>query len=480
MTTLTAVECPPRWATPRSDRPTYGDEAAEVAAELGFQLMPWQRQVLDVGLEYEPDGPNAGRLHYQEVIHSEPRHSGKTVTTLTRKVWRATRYADRFGEPQFGAYSAQSGTGARRKMFGPGGWVATLQRSATLWPRVIQVRQGMAEPVVRFDNDSALYPLAGNETAGHGDDIHDGDVDEAWKDVDDRREQGILPGQSTIGDSQLWVYSTKGDADAYYLIRKIEMGRALVESGEDADVAFFEWSAPEDCDADDEDVWAATMPALGYTQTLAKVRHARRTMRDGEFRRAYLNQQTAANEAAIPWALYVSRCGPDVKPTGERVHVALDCTPDREWGCITIATRVAGGVAVELVENREGLGWMLGEVRRRAEQRHPARLALQAAGPLANLIPELVADGLNVSAFTQTEMAAAAAWFHDAVVDGTIGIRTHADMDRAVQGARKVKMGDAFRWARTAANVNLAPLVAASAAGWSAHIDSGGALWIHT
>ena len=50
------LTCPPRWGTPR--RPgfsTLGPKAAMVMQKLGFTPMPWQRYVLDVALEIDPE-----------------------------------------------------------------------------------------------------------------------------------------------------------------------------------------------------------------------------------------------------------------------------------------------------------------------------------------------------------------------------------------------------------------------------------------
>src|SRR5690606_39326101 len=68
--------CPPRWATPRSpDRPTLGPRVAEVAAQLGTPLMPWQQYVVDVALELDPE---TGQLAYREVVLTVPRDRKST------------------------------------------------------------------------------------------------------------------------------------------------------------------------------------------------------------------------------------------------------------------------------------------------------------------------------------------------------------------------------------------------------------------
>src|SRR5664280_3687122 len=76
--------CPPRFATPRTpSRPTKGHEAAAIAKAMGHELLPWQQQVLDVGLEMElVDG--IWLPAYREIVVTVPRQCGKTLLTL---VW---------------------------------------------------------------------------------------------------------------------------------------------------------------------------------------------------------------------------------------------------------------------------------------------------------------------------------------------------------------------------------------------------------
>lgn len=465
----TVLAARPRWATPASGRPSFIDEACQVAGWLGLTLSPWQMDTLAVALEHNPDK----RLHYREILFTMPRQSGKSTWLMVYLVWRATFHADRF-HPQRMAYTAQSGKDAANKVLDD--WVGVWRDSA--YPLVEKVRLAGGNQQVTFTSESRLNVLSSSSDSGHGSVFDVGLLDEAMKDVDDRREQAMLPAMMTRKDPQLIICSTAGTADAFYLKRKVETGRALVESGEDSPIAYFEWSAPDDCDADDEDVWYSTMPGLDVITPIDAVRHARRSMQDGEFRRAYLNQWTSTMEAAIPWGIYLSRCGPDITPSGP-IHVAVDCTPDRSAACIAIASRVDGGIALELVECRDGLEWLLPELLRRSEQRRPESITLQTSGPLGGLDYDLSKAGLDVQGLTQPQMAVSAAWFHDAIIDGTVGIRTNTDVDAAVQGARKVTMGDSFRWARRSAVTNLAPLVAVSMAGWSAHTSSGGPLWLH-
>ena len=276
--------CSPRWATERrTDRPTLGGEAGRVASLLGFDLMPWQRDCFDTALELD----DQGRLVYRQVVITLPRQSGKSIALLTAIVHRLTFMAERLypvlqemRRPdlvQHAYYSAQTGSAARTKLKEE--WHPMIQRSP-LHRLVTQFLRGMGSELVRFGRVDGvcgtLALLSMSESSGHGNVTDMGLIDEAWIDTDDRREQALLPGMNTRPSPQLWLVSTAGTEASIYLRRKVDQGRLQVERGIDESVAYFEWSAPDDVDPDDEDVWRACMPALDLVTPIEAVRAARR------------------------------------------------------------------------------------------------------------------------------------------------------------------------------------------------------------
>src|SRR5215204_2789909 len=96
---------PARWATRRTRRATYGRKAAEVAEVLGIELLPWQRQVVDVALENE-----RGQLVYRDVVVSVPRQAGKSTLVLVLILYRLLAARCRV------VYGAQTRLAARQKL----------------------------------------------------------------------------------------------------------------------------------------------------------------------------------------------------------------------------------------------------------------------------------------------------------------------------------------------------------------------------
>jgi hypothetical protein len=433
--------------------------------------MPAQQLVLDVGLEVD-DG---GRFAYRDVTVTEPRQSGKTTKLLSLAVWRATVYARAYRAQRI-AYSAQSGHDARRKMLDD--WLPTLEHSG-LFDLVRGIRRASGHEAFRFAGGSMIEPIANSAGSGHGKILDLCLLDEAFDDTDDRREQAMVPAMATRADAQLWITSTAGTAEALYLRRKVDTGRAGVEAGATNGSAYFEWSAADDDDLDDERTWPTFMPALGHTIGLDAVRHAHRTMTAAEFARAFGNRWTSTAAAIIPFAAWQACQAPDASPPGP-LTLAVDCPPDR-----SSATIVACGLGpdgrpvVELIERRTGLGWAVERLDALVHSHDVRGVVLAGLGPAGTLVVDLERVlGPELYVATEADMTLAAGSTFDAIVEQTVAVRPSVLLDSAVAGARQRRRGDAFTWARRSMTVDLSPLVAMSLALWRATTEPAGPLWV--
>jgi hypothetical protein len=446
----------PRFATPRSpERETLGPQVAAVADTLGQSLLPWQRQVADVALELLPETKIPA---YREVDVLVPRQSGKTTLMLCVEVHRSLRWP---GGPQRTIYSAQSGQDSRRKLLDD---QVPLLRSSPLWVAVDKVARAGGREAILWRSGSRIDVLASNLAAGHGRVVDMGVLDEAFDDVDDRREAAVTPAMATRPGAQLWVISTAGSDASAYLRRKVEAGRAAAEAGETEGVAYFEWSAPDEADIDDPAVWRSCMPALGLTIDEAAVRHARATMLEGEFRRAFLNQWTTAEEAVLPAAVWNAVVHDDViVDLGAKPVLAIDADPGRGSGSIAIADSHGN---LELVEYRNGgsTAWIPDRVAELARQ-HRAPVVLDGTGPTQALVADLEAAHVRrISSYGRSEMATACGMFYVAVADERVAVAPHKALDDAVAGARKRHVGDQWVWARRETGSDVSPLIAATLA----------------
>lgn len=400
--------------------------------------MPWQQLVADVAGEYEPD---TGLPAYREIIVTVPRQSGKTTEELIFGLDRALMW----GRPQRLAYTAQTGLDGRQKVIND--FWPIIKRSP-FNVTLARVLRGAAETALVFKNDSRLEVLATSEEAGHGRTLDQGVIDEAFADEDDRREQALLPAMSTRPDAQLFVFSTMGTQKSTYLNRKVEAGRAAVLAGLTTGIAYFEWSAADDADPDDPATWWSCMPALGHTISEATVRHARQTMPDGEFRRAYLNQQMSGEDHWLSREQWAARRHPDglsQPPDGTRIVIGFDgsynndatalvgCTLDGHLFVIGVWERPNGAAEdwvvprhqVDMAVNDAFLRWKVVEMPcDRSKWFDQWQIWWERYGDVVLDIPQ-----------TRSRMVPACATFYSAVLQGKLTHDGNTDLSRHLSNA---------------------------------------------
>jgi len=460
MTTLTpslnsSRTCEPRWATKRTpSRPTLGGKIARIAQLLGKPFMPWQRLVADVGFELVED-PDTGLLlpAFREVIDTVPRQQGKTILDLAVECERAMR------PDQLIIYTAQTGQDARKKLLEdqvPIIEKSPLKAAVRLTARGDIANKAAGAETIHFKTGSRIALQASTDSAGHGETVDLGVIDEAFADEDGYREGSLVPAMLTNADAQLVVASTMGTEKSAYLNRKVDAGRDAVARGETSGTAYFEWSAPDDADIDDPATWWACMPALGFTITEDVVRHAREMWREEEglFRRTMLNQRTISEERVIPVGVWNAVCG-DIAPE-DKLVIGIDVHPDRSSASIAVADYTG---RCELVDRRDGVGWLVDRTVELAK-RYDAEVVLDKRGPAASFVTDLASKDVYATEYATEDMARACAAIFDAIADRNIQVRRHPSLDTAAAALRKRQMGDVWVWGRKDANADVCPFVA--------------------
>jgi hypothetical protein len=418
--------------------------------------MPWQQQIADVGLEFEMvDGIIVP--FYREVVVTVPRQNGKTTLTLGWEFQRAVGWRT----PQAIAYTAQTGKDAREKLVNDQFPLLDPRMPPRLSAKslVKRVTRGIGNESVEFKSGSRIFILYSGEESGHGKTLDLGVIDESFADVDDRREQAMVPAMNTRPSAQILNISTAGTDKSPFLRRKVDAGRAAVADDRRSGIAYFEWSAPEDAPYDDPATWWACMPALGYTITEEVIAHACQSLPEGEFRRAYLNQWTISEERVIPAALWDRVCRPTVRPDG-RLVFAVDVNPERSATSVAVAD--AEG-RVELLEHAPGVAWAVPYLVERAKK-WEGDVVVDQYGPAGNLIDELEDAEIDVHRYDTPMMSRACADLYDAVADDRIKIRRHKALDLAAAAARRRQTGDTWTWGRRGPTEDISPLIAVTLA----------------
>ena len=407
--------------------------------------MPWQQQVADVAGEWDLE---TGLPAYREIVVTVPRQSGKTALFLAFQLDRCLSW----GSPQRSVFTAQSGKDARDKWLDE---LFPLIRRSKLAPLVQQINEGIGNESVKFKTGSLIRLLSTSASSGHSKTLHQAVLDEIWHDVDDRREQGLGPAMVTIPDAQTLVCSTAGTSASTVLNRKTRQGRERVSSGRTSGSAYFEWSAPDGWDPDDEESWYSFMPALGHTIGPEAVRAQRDSMEPQEFLRAYGNRATAAADQVIAADVWQRVCSDLVSPE-DGLRFGVDVAQDRSSAAVVA---FGGNGVFELVDYRSGTGWLPERVNQLTSA-HGGRVAVDFGGPAGVLADQFE----SCDRLKGRDVLQACGGLFDAIVEGRVSFRRDRVFDDAVAGAVKKPVGDQWVWSRKSSSTDVTPLMAATVA----------------
>lgn len=454
-------DCPPRYATPRTEsRKTLGTAAKRIANSLGLTMMPWQEQVIDTALEIEN-----GQFVYKDVILTVPRQSGKSTLLLSLILSRALSQPN-----QRIVYTAQSRQDARKLWFET--WIPQLESSPLR--DLFKTRLANGDEALIFDNGSRQGLVASTAKAGHGQTLDLAIVDEAFSQADARLEQSLKPAQITRNQpphrgAQFWVVSTAGTlTSSPYLLDKVEKGREIAASGFNKSVCYFEWSAEDGLDPADEETWWSCMPALGRTASVEAVRADFMSMDLHEFERAYLNRWTTVKaDPVIPIELWDAQKR-QYSSKGIPIALSVDVTPTRDAATIAAAGQIGDKIFVEIIKHQRGLSWVIPALKKLLQTHEVRWVVVDSAGPAGALLTGIEELYVEVKQTSTQELARACATLYDAVVDTQSVIHPgQIDVRNALDGAVRRDVGDGgWAWGRRNSGTDISALVAATLAHW--------------
>lgn len=449
-------ERPPRWATPRSvERRSLGGLFDEVASVCGVMLFLWQRLVADVALEVDP---LTRALRYRTVGVSVARQNGKTLLVVIRIALELIR------PNRTVVYTAQDRNYARRQ------WE---KHCDLLWSipafRQEVVPNGYVKAngreTLKMRNGSEYIIVTPNEDAARSLTVDLAIIDEAYAQRSMAVVGGLTPTMVTRPSAQLWVLSNAGTFTSVLFRHYTDVGRAGVGDARSR-MAWFEWAAADDCDLLDHEAWADANPALMLPGGPLLDALEGELLDGGEeqFRREHLNLWLPGGALvgvdAVAWAACF-----DPTPPPPKVTLALDITPERDWGSLVAAGELtAGRTAVEVLEHTTDLQRLVNRTVEVAV-RQEATVVIDRPSPAGACIPALERAHASVRLIAVPEVQRACGEFHDAVVASFIAHRGDPRLTDAVLGATKRRVGDGWVWDRRA-GVDITPLNAATLARW--------------
>lgn len=224
-------------------------ELRETAAGMGIKLIPWQ----DIAGRYiEATGPG-GRHLYREVCVLAARQQGKT--TLMKPV-----IIQRLRAGLKVMHIAQTRE-LPREMFGviadaiaeTDEDLLPRRRGKIIWPRY---GSGQEEIVLTNGGSYRIAAASRGGARGHATDLV---VIDELREMESNDVMAAAEPTLTMSQDPQIIYLSNAGHDESVVLNAVRD-----RAGKDVDLAYLEWSASPDRQADDRDGWAEANPALGY------------------------------------------------------------------------------------------------------------------------------------------------------------------------------------------------------------------------
>jgi len=447
---------------PRAPK-TYGDIAADFAADYGLRPDPWQQIVLDDWL-----AEKAGRWASLTCGLSVPRQNGKNALIEVRELFGMVGRGEKFLHTAHEVKTARKAFKRLQHFFGtkpddPGAKFPELNAL------VLEVRNVNGQEAIFLRNGGSVEIVARSKNSARGFTVDVLVMDEAQEMSEDDLEALMPTTSSSPLRNPQWIFTgTPPGPNANGEIFTRVRNEAL--SGKAVRLSWHEWSAEPDSDLDDRDEWRKVNPALINGRLQFEVIEGERArFSDDGFGRERLGMWASGLSGTVidaeSWALVAD----PASMATESLALAVDVSPDRTMASIGLGgLRPDGSWHVELDEQRRGMGWIVPWVVKRCERNEIRAVVIDGMSPAASLIDELARAGVKVTTTSAGHMAAACGTFYDAVMDARVRHTDQPQVNLALSVARKRPIGDAWGWNRKTSDSDITPLVAATLALWGA------------
>lgn len=308
----------------------------------------------------------------------------------------------------------------------------------------------------------------------------------------------LVPTLSTRPQAQILYGSSAGKADSAVLREIRDRGRP----GGDPSLGYAEWCAPppeEACDlgaacdhgkrtpgcgCDKPEYQKMANPAVGAgrmtMEYLAKERRSLPPREHGRERMGWWDAPLVVLSEQSPidvdkWReteLEVDEDGTVLDPGWEPPPIStfgVEMDPDRAWASIGGAGKLPDGRKfVELIHRARLSNWVVPRCKRLEAEHGPAVFVVDGGGPAEPLIKPLTEAGLTVIVASGGDIVTACAGVVDLVNDYGILHGPQAELDDAVEGARRRMWRDGgFSFGRRVSGVDVAPLLSVALPLWA-------------
>lgn len=450
-------------------------EAIQLAESVGVLLDESQQYTLRVALSEREDFTWSAF----EVCDVQPRQNGKGETIQAREL--AGLFL--FDEQLIIHTAHQLGTAmeAFRRM------CSLIDSSKELSAKVASIRLGNGLQSIELKSGARLIYKARTGASGRG--FAGASLivfDEAY-DLQGEHLAALIPTLSTHPNPQVWYASSAGlsTSSALWKIRRRALG------GDAGRLAYMEHTAEQvtldhlgNCisqrlDVNDRSLVALANPAYGTRISADFVEAQHDAMSDEDFARERLGVWEPEPDALrfkdvkIPefkWAQTLTTT-PPVLGEGE-ITISFDVTFGNQFASIAIAAGSISAPYVEVIEHREGLGWLPARLVDLVERWKPTAVGCNGAGPAGAAVGPVLAAfrdaGISADLLHQVntpDYKQACGGFFADVIEGRLRRPANqGPLDVAASDAAERQLGDAWVWDLRSSVVPISPLVAATIA----------------
>lgn len=346
----------------------------------------------------------------------------------------------------------------------------SMASSSLMGPHIERIADNGSEQTIEFRNGSRVVFGARERGFGRGFTKLDVVVFDEAQILTERAIEDMVPAQNASPNALTIMIGTPPrpiDPSEVF-----EDARRAALAGEAPDSLYIEFGADRDADITDRKQWRKANPSYpGRTNESAMLRMLRKLSADS-FKREALGiwDEVDAKRSAIPASEWNDLALENVPEEWPLAAIGLDMNPERTHLSLAVAAFGPEHVHLELVpfddmDSRAVVDWVF----ERAKRRTP--VVIDAYSPARSFEAELRKRGCLVRVMSAAELSQACGGLYDAVmVDDSVSHFGQDALNQSLAGATKESFGPAgaWKWNRKSLDVDLSPLMAATAAHFGA------------
>lgn len=431
---LIGSQRPRIWTQRIPGLPSYGDRAVQIGELANLGAFPWQADVLDVSLQYDP---SSGRFVRRGTTLVVARQNGKTrVLALRVLVGLYGIDSDRLI-----LHTAQD-RAVPRNVFES--LVAAIESSPSLSKRIAKggIREANGQERITLRDGSTYRILAPRAAAFRTWSASTLLFDEAREQRDSSLWGAAIPTQRAQSNPQWFVASNAGDPDSVVLNRLRDEGRAAATDPDNAPNAYMEWSAADDRALDDPAGWVEANPSLGLLIDESDIRAELSTISEEAFRTEILCQWVdTAGRAVVQVDEWRSCSDTDLETVDDtaRVLMAVDVDPEQTQADIVLGSWIGDRFAVSVAASFRNLdGISERQVARRVlelAREHRVRDVAYDPWTCGTIAAQLDGKRIQKHPITGSTFVAASLQLVDAVTNRTLWHTNDPDVEDQIRSA---------------------------------------------